>query len=444
MILYALIFALLAMLAWQAVRLAKNAGAPALLEDAKRREAEALAEAARLRGELERAHLAEQASKTQAEETLKRLEHQQKAVDELKLAFQASASEAMGKSTNEFLRLAEETLKGIRGQMEGDLTLKTTAVEALVGPLTTQIDQLRRASEELGRSQKGGEESVKELMRALSDGQEKLRLETGSLASALANNQARGQWGEMVLERLLEWAGMREGVHYETQVVAGADNQVKPDLILHLPGDRDVVIDSKAVLDSYLQATQESDPARRLELLKAHARHLRETVDSLSRKGYLEQFANAPDFVVLFLPADVFLQSAVEQDPELFERAFKKKIILATPSSFLAMLKIVERSWQDSGMAENAREISRQGQQVMDRLVKFTEHIARMGKDLENSVKSYNQMYGSLKTMVFPAVKRLRDMDVKPSKELDEKSTPKLIEETPRYKEAEAELTLLD
>ena len=148
---------------------------------------------------------------------------------------------------------------------------------------------------------------------------------------------------------------------------------------------------------------------------------------------------------MLFLPADVFVQSAIEQEPDLFERAFQKKIILATPSSFMAMLKIIERSWQESRMAENAREISKQGQQVMDRLVKFTEHIARMGKDLEGSVKSYNQMYGSLKTMVFPAVKKLRDMEVKPSKELDEKSTPKLIEETPRYKEAEAaELSLLD
>lgn len=361
------------------------------------------------REQLQAALIAESKALEQARFLEKQLaEHESLFQERVKEAFQALSGQALKSNNQVFLEVAGQTLK----------------------PLSDQLESLRRRSEELERQRKGEDEGIKTLMAGMKDSQESLRKETQSLSNALRRSQVRGQWGEMVLEQLFQWAGLLPGVHYDRQITVKAEDgdALRPDFVVFLPGKRQVVIDSKTVLDAHLSAAQEQDPVKRGEYLAQHARQLKDKVDALSKKSYWDRFENTPEFVVLFLPADVFLEVALEQDQGLFERAFKAKIVLATPNTLMALLKVVDRGWKDSALAENAIEIARQGRELMDRLVVFWEHLAEVGRSLDGATKSYNASISSLQSRVYPATRRLLDLGVTPSKAEWKKGIPKEAE----------------
>jgi DNA recombination protein RmuC len=398
---------LVAILGWAVLVLGVAFGATALLWHKSLRRLE------ESRQELQAARIAEAKAQEHAASLEKDLVDQETLVQQrVRESFEALSGQALKSNNQAFLELAGQTIK----------------------PISDQLDSLRRRSEELDRVRKGEDEGLKTLLAGMRESQDRLRKETQSLANALRRSQVRGQWGEMVLEQLFQWAGLIPGVHYSRQVTVKGEegDSLRPDFVVNLPGKRQVVIDSKTVLDAHLAAAQEEDPARRAEYLAQHARQLRDKVEALSRKAYWERFENAPEFVVLFLPADVFLDVALEQDQGLFERAFKAKIVLATPNTLMALLKVIDRSWKDAALAENALEIARQGRELMDRLVVFWEHLAEVGRSLEGASKAYNSSVASLQSRVYPATRRLLELEVSPSKAEWKKGLPKEAETMPR------------
>ncbi len=390
--------------------LASRQAAEALREEAGRRESEALATLEKLRELLRQA--GEQVAKATAEsaEREKSLVQTQASIADLRKIFKADASEALSASQGDFIKMAEERLK----------------------PLSEQIDKLRNQHQQVEARGAATQGELKSMVEILNQGQLRLSQATLDLTNALANNQTAGELGEMALTRLLEWAGLKEGMHYSTQVQVKRDSDIlKPDLVLHLPGDRDIIIDSKAVLNDYLAAANESDPEKRNALLKSHAARLKITVDQLGKKEYFSAFVKAPDFVVLFLPNDAILLSATQQDPELLPRALEKKVILSGPGMLIPLLKVVEKTWTQAQMAANAEDIVKGAQMLIDRMQTFLAHAANLSQRLKGSNAAFNEMVGSLDRNVYPALERFRLLGVKGSKELKGDEKPTVIDETP-------------
>jgi DNA recombination protein RmuC len=246
---------------------------------------------------------------------------------------------------------------------------------------------------------------------------EKLRTETTVLARALHNTNARGSWGELQLRRACELAGMLEHCDFVTQeTVQGADGALRPDLVVKLPADRTIVVDAKAPAAAFLEASACDDPDRQTELLQAHAAHVRKHVDLLSKKSYWEQFAHAPDFVVLFLPNEAFYSAAMQYEPALLEYAVEQRVLIATPVSLIGLLKVVALGWRQERIAESAQEVSDAGRELYERLRRLTEHFERIGMSLSKSVEAYNSAVGSLERSVFPQARRFEALGAAGSK----------------------------
>jgi DNA recombination protein RmuC len=261
-------------------------------------------------------------------------------------------------------------------------------------------------------------------------GQRTLSAETRNLVNALRRPEVRGQWGEITLRRLVELAGMVEHCDFVTQSHrATEDGAIRPDLIIHLPDNRQIVVDVKTPLDAYLDATQAEDDETRAKALARHASKVAERVRELAGKAYWAQFEQSPDFVILFIPGDQFLSAALTEKPELLENALQQQIILATPTSLVALLKAIAYGWQQLAVAENAAEIRDLAVQLYDRLGTFAAHLGDMGKDLGSSVKAYNRAVGSLERMVMPAARRFTDLGISAKQPLPSMRT---IEGVPR------------
>lgn len=327
----------------------------------------------------------------------------------LKEVFQGLAGEALRSASEELRKQSEQALNQSKGQLEGQADARKAAVEQMTKALAEQVEGLRKASESLGQAQRGGEERLGQMLRSLGEGQEKLGQVTQVLNNALSNNQSKGQLGELVLEQLLQWAGLQKGLHYRTQVQVEGK---KPDVLISLPDGRELIIDSKMVMDDYLAASREADPKVKAELFKAHAQRLKATVKSLAGREYRSAFPKAADFVILFLPNDSLLSSALEADPSLLEYSMQQHVSLMTPASILPLLKVVDRVWLDSKLAENAREIAEQAGLLLDRLYAVLDHLATLGKGLKGSVDAYNSALGSLDSRVYPQMKKVRELGV--------------------------------
>jgi DNA recombination protein RmuC len=360
------------------------------------------------------------------------LERRQSAerVAEVEKTIAALSGEALRQNSQTFLQLAEATLKQFHVQAKGDLEQKEKAVENLVKPIREALEKTEQQVRTMEKERKEAYGSLSKHLETLAHTQQLLHGETSKLVTALRRPEVRGQWGELTLKRLAELAGMVEHCDfYQQQSVDTEEGRQRPDMVVRMPDGREIVVDVKTPLDAYLNAVEATDDAARTRYLEHHARKLRERVRELAGKAYWNQFERAPDFVVLFIPGDQFLAAALDIDRSLLEDALKQQVILATPTSFVALLRAVAYGWRQEQLAANADRIRELGEDLYQRLATFTEHLARVGTSLEASVGAYNKAVGSLDSKVLPGARKFVEMGVTPKKAL-EPAAP--IETAPR------------
>ncbi|MDR7382135.1 DNA recombination protein RmuC [Promicromonospora iranensis] len=345
--------------------------------------------------------------------------------------FQALAGDALDANSKRFLELAEERLKRSASDGEQALAKREEAVKSLVDPLTKAVELVRSEVLQAEKARIEGQGALVEQMRNVAEVSTELRNGTADLVTALRSSQTRGAWGELQLRKVVESAGMINRVDFTEQAqVTTDDGTLRPDMVINLAGGKRVVVDSKVAFLGFLEAQQSDDAAYREQRLDAHVRHMRKHVDDLAGKKYWNQFEPAPEFVVMFVPAEAFLSAALERAPELLEYAAQKNVIIATPTTMLALLRTVSYAWRQEALAENAQKVLTVGKELYARLVTMTGHVTKTGRALESATKSYNQMIGSLERNVLTSARRMVELDV--VDERDSIDEVRGIEEVPR------------
>jgi DNA recombination protein RmuC len=397
------------------------------LDGARGRAEASVAEAGELRARLAEAETRLDEVRASGEEKLALLAE---AKEKLGEAFAGAAGSALEANAESFLRLAHQRFETLQAEAQGELEQRRQAIEGVVAPLKEQLGRYEVGLRELERARQEAYGGLAEQVRGLAGSQQKLQLETGNLVKALRAPQVRGRWGEMQLKRAVEFAGMVDRVDFvEQQAGDTEDGRQRPDLIVMLPGGRSIVVDAKAPLDAYLAAVEAQDGDERNGKLADHARQVRDHVRKLAAKSYWEQFENAPDFVVLFLPGETFFSAALEHDPELIEEAFRHSVVLATPTTLVALLKSVAYGWRQEDLARNAARIGEEARALYDRVRVFAEHLDRVGKGLESAVRAHNEAAGSFTARVVPQGRRLEELALAPERRLE---PPREVETAPR------------
>ena len=334
---------------------------------------------------------------------------QEKALADLREAFRALSADALKQTQPEFLRLANETLGKFAESAKGDLSQRQEAIATLVKPLEEQLKTYQQRLQQSEALQATAIGDVKKHLETLAQQSGVLSSETQKLRSVLNSNQARGKWGEETLRRVVEAAGM--SAHCDFTEQAQSDDK-KPDLVVHLPGDRLIIVDAKVPDLDFLGALGTADETSRAELLAAHADKLRDTIKALAARNYPDQFPNSLDYVVLFLPAESLFSAALEGDRELLVWAAERRILLATPASLIALLRAAVLSWKQHEQTVNAREIAEAAEQLFNRVAKFTEHFERIRSGLTRATEAYNEAVGSYELRVRPAGEALAKLGV--------------------------------
>jgi DNA recombination protein RmuC len=363
----------------------------------------------------------------------------QLASERLRAGFDTAASEALRGNSEVFLQMARQVLGQQQELAVRNLADREKAVETMLAPVR---EALQRTHEQIARIEKERAETFGALRNSLEGvalGQLALQRETRNLVTALRRPEVRGQWGEMTLRRLAELAGMVEHCDFVEQVhVAGEDGALRPDMIVNMPDGRQLVVDVKTPLDAYLSAVEASTDEARDAAIKRHAQAVVERVRALSSKAYWAQFERSPDFVVLFIPGDQFLTAAVGEIPTLLEDAIRQHVIIATPSSFVALLKAVAYGWRQNVLADNAARIQELAEALYKRLAKFGEHMAKIGRSLGLSVDAYNSAVGSLERQVLPGARKFTELGLRPEREIEEITPVEKLTRTPRTGDGEA------
>lgn len=327
--------------------------------------------------------------------------------------FEALSAKALDASNQRFLELADTRLKAAGVEAAGELERRKQAVEHLVAPLR---ETLGKVEEQLREVEIGRRESHAMLAKQVDfvrQRADELRKETQTLVRALQRPEARGRWGELQLRRVVELAGMAHHCDFDEQASAHtADGTIRPDLVVRLAGDKNIVVDSKVSLAAYLEAAEAEDPASIDRRLDAHARHLREHVDRLAAKAYWQAFSPAPEFVVLFVPGEAFLAPALDRAPELLEYAMSRRVHIATPTTLITMLRTASYAWQQAALSRNARAVFDLGRELYERLGTLGDHLDELGRSLSNAVRSYNRTVGSVEGRVLVTARRLADLGV--------------------------------
>ena len=377
--------------------------------------------------------------KSAAELAREREQSLELALGRLRSGFDSLAGDALRGNSEVFLQLARQVLGQQQEQAVSTLAEREKAVEAMLGPVR---EALTRTHEQIARIEKERAESFGALRSSIESvalGQLSLQRETRNLVTALRRPEVRGQWGEMTLRRLAELSGMVERCDFVEQVhVQGEDGALRPDMIVNMPDGRQIVVDVKTPLDAYLSAVEATNDEDRALLVRRHAQAVVERVRQLSSKAYWSQFEHSPDFVVLFIPGDQFLAAAVGEIPTLLEDSIRQHVIIATPTSFVALLKAVAYGWRQNSLAENAARIQELAEDLYKRLATFGEHMGRIGRSLGQSVDAYNSAVGSLERQVLPGARKFTELGLRPGKEIEEIAPVDKLARVPKPAEGDA------
>jgi DNA recombination protein RmuC len=361
------------------------------------------------------------------------------ALARLRTGFDSVAGEALRGNSEVFLQLARQVIGQQQELATRSFSEREKAVESMLAPVR---EALERTNQQIGRIEKERAETFGALRNSIESvalGQQALQRETRNLVTALRRPEVRGQWGEMTLRRLTELAGMVEHCDFSEQVVVqGEDGALRPDMIINMPDGRQVVVDVKTPLDAYLSAVEASTDEERALATRRHAQAVVERVRELASKSYWTQFKQSPEFVVLFIPGDQFLAAAIGEIPTLLEDAIRQHVIIATPTSFVALLKAVAYGWRQNALAENAARIQELAEDLYRRLARFGEHMIRVGRTLGQSVDAYNAAVGSLERQVLPGARRFTELGLRPGREIEEILPVEKLAREPRPSEGDA------
>ena len=374
-----------------------------------------------------------------------RTESFKKAAEELAEKFKALSRDALKDNNQSFLELAHSTLQKFQQGAKGDLELKQRAIDELVKPLKESLERVDSKIGELEKARAGAYSELREQVKALATSQVQLQAETGNLVNALKAPHVRGRWGEIQLRRVVELAGMLQYCDFvEQETVVTSDGRIRPDVIVRLPGNRTIVIDAKVPFDAFYESIATKDDVIRISKLKDHARLVRTHIGSLSKKSYWESVQPTPEFVLLFLPGETFYSAALEMDPKLIEDGVGQGVIIATPTTLIALLKAVSYGWRQEQMATNAQEVSKLGKELYDRLRTFTNHFSDIGRGLDRALDAYNRGVRSLEARVLVTARKFKERgaiageEIATTESIDKVASPLSFDEGGLFPEAVA------